>query len=354
VDWKSVSALCTQTTQKWQRLGGIDRKIKRRLDGEFGQAIELLEGPLALQRKSDAANRESLIAQAEALSASDRGALDAIRALQERWQQMAKAAPLERKVEQALWKKFRAACDTLFAKRKEAAAGADAERKRNLHEREQLCATLEASSAEPAAAIAKLLRETREAWHRIGQVPRAAEKQIDSRFHAATAMLQKQLDGAKRAAADAEMHALLNKVRMCTAVEHALIEAVANVAPTVEQWQALPVLPNEFERAMRLRFDNALRAFHISDGKYRALLEKNREVLRQNVLRLEIVAGVESPAELSRDRLKMQVEVLQSALKNGPVTNKLGALLDLCKLPAPADQDVLTRVERLIGKLNYK
>ena len=56
-------------------------------------------------------------------SANFRHTLDKLRGLQERWQEQAKALPLERKVEQALWQRFRAACDAIFearnAKRKE-------------------------------------------------------------------------------------------------------------------------------------------------------------------------------------------------------------------------------------------
>lgn len=352
VDWRGLVSFCTHTAQVWQRLGSIDRKDKKRLDVEFSQVMQLLRGPLAVQQHAEAARREVLIAEALALNPIDRAALDVLRGLQERWQHMAKALPLERKVEQALWQKFRSACDALFAKRKEAAVSADADRRKHLAEREILCGKLESSTAESGHAIVKILREAKDAWTKAGPVPRATENQIEARFQGAVSALQKQLDAAKRATADNELNALLRKVRLCQLLEQALADAQETAPATLEQWQALPALPAEFERALRMRFDKALKAVQANDKQYLAELERSRSVLLPSLLRFEILAGVESPAELSRERLQMQVEVLRLTLKSGPLTNMQDALLDLCKLAALADQKSVARIEQLICKLN--
>jgi hypothetical protein len=350
-DWKAIAFFCDRIAQLWQRLGNIDRKDKKRLDGEFNRIMQLLQQPLALQQQAEVARREILIAEILALNPGDRTTLDAVRALQERWQQLAKALPLERKVEQALWQRFRAACDALFAKRKEAAASADAGRKSNLAEKENLCGKLESPHAECGQAIAKILRDAKDAWSKIGPAPRAEENRIESRFQAAVNALQKRLDAAKQNAADAELHTLLDKMRLCQALEQALADAQKTTPATLEQWQALPALPAEFERLLRERFDKALNALQAEDGQYQAVLEKNRSLLLQRLLRVEILAGVESPAELSRERLQMQVDVLQSKLKTGPVANKQDVLLDLCQIAALADQKTMGRIERLMRKL---
>lgn len=351
-DWKAVAGFCAHIGQAWQRLGSIDRKDKKRLDGEFEQSLKALKGPLAVQQKAEAATREALIAETLALNPTDRATLDTVRQLQERWQQRAKALPLERRVEQALWQKFRAACDALFAKRKEAAHVADAERKQHLAAKESLCQTLEAAVSEPVPAIARILRETKDAWNKAGPVPRAQENQIESRFQAAAGALQKQMDAAKRIAADKELNALRDKVRLCMSVEREVVEPSSDAAPaSVEQWQALPALSADFEKCLRSRFDKGLQAWQSKDAQYRASLEKNRSVLLQSLLRFEITSGVESPAQLARERLQMQVEVLQSTLKNGTVVNKHDLLMDLCKLAAAMDQATARRVEVLIGKL---
>jgi hypothetical protein len=74
--------------------------------------------------------------------------------------------------------------------------------------------------------------------------------------------------------------------------------------------------------------------------------------LLEEVLRLEIVAGVDSGAEFARDRLKMQVEVLQSSLKSGqkPLT-QASQLMQLCAIAALTDARTASRIEALLRRI---
>jgi hypothetical protein len=121
------------------------------------------------------------------------------------------------------------------------------------------------------------------------------------------------------------------------------------------RWAALPPLGGEYERALQGRFNAALAALDAADGKrsaYAEQLERNRAKLLDEVLRLEIVAGVDSGAEFARERLKMQVEVLQSSLKSGqkPQTAS-AAYLQLCAMPALADARTTSRIEQLFRRI---
>ncbi len=356
VDWKAVANYCLQMKQAWQRLGTIDRKEKKRLETAFDLAMQAMSAPLARQQEREVRRREKLIAEAAGLNPGERGTLDALRALQERWQEQAKSLPLARKEEQELWQRFRAACDAVFAKRKEEAVAADADRQQQLQAKEALCAALEQALHGSDAAVAKLLRENRDAWSKIGSVPRASEAQIEMRFKTAVEALQQQLDAAKRAAAAAEVNALRDKLALCQKIETALGNEIAadtaaepgNRAAWNAEWQALPVLSKEFERVLRQRFEAAL-ILESEACQYAALLEQNRAVLSHEVLRLEIMLGIESPAELSRVRLKLQVEVLQSSLKAGQkLVTQDAQLLRLCGLAALANSQTATRIDRLI------
>ncbi len=107
VDWKAVAQYCQNQRQAWQRLGTIDRKEKKQLDAEFAQVMRALADPLDHQRQIEIKRREQLIAEAGEIRPDDRAALDALRGLQERWQECAKSLPLDRRDEQALWLRFR-------------------------------------------------------------------------------------------------------------------------------------------------------------------------------------------------------------------------------------------------------
>lgn len=356
-DLKNVAAAGQRLRQMWGRLGTIDRKEKRKLDHTFDKVLAHMLAPLSEQRKIEAARREQLIAEAEALEPSGRHTLDQVRRLQERWQEQAKALPLERKTEQALWQRFRAACDAIFAKRKETAHAADHERKSQLHAREDICkqleeATFSGDDKAQLAAIAQALKDAASAWNATGTVPRAAEARINQRYHNAVGKVQAQADAIKRRAGAAQANALRDKLRLTQALESELVsDGAIDVAAWQARWAALPSLGNDYERALQGRFNTALAA----DGKrseYAAELERNRARLLDEILRLEIVAGVDSGAEFARERLKMQVEVLQSSLKSGQKPQSASAAyLQLCTLPALADARTASRIEQLFRRI---
>ena len=357
-DLKNVAAAGQRLRQMWGRLGTIDRKEKRKLDHTFDKVLAHMLAPLSEQRKVEAAKREQLIVEAEALEPTDRHTLDKLRHLQERWQEQAKTLPLERKTEQALWQRFRAACDAIFAKRKETAHAADHERKTQLHAREDVCkqleeATFSGDDKAQLAAIAKALKDAAAAWNTTGTVPRAAEARINQRYHNAVGKVQAQADAIKRRAGAAQANALRDKLRLTQALESELAsDAAVDGAGWQAQWAELPSLGNDYERALQGRFNAALAAVDDKRGAYVTQLEGNRAKLLDEVLRLEIVAGVDSGAEFARERLKMQVEVLQSSLKSGQKPQSASAAyLQLCAMPALADDRTASRIEQLFRRI---
>ncbi|MDB5754205.1 MAG: hypothetical protein JWR56_633, partial [Massilia sp.] len=357
VDWKHMALTVQRLRLGWSHLGAIDRKEKKRLDQQFADALNILQGPLEQQRKSEVAHREELIDQVAALNPADRHALDALRAAQERWQELARALPLERKSEQAMWHRFRAACDAVFAKRKESAHAADAERRGHQAAKDAISARLESaaqSTLDPAAA-ARLLREAATEWHAIGAVPRAAETKVDKRYHAAIAAVQQQADNARRAAGMAQASAMRDKLRLCQQLETSLADPAAeqlDAAAWDARWAALPPLQPDYERILSARFYAARDALSGDRAGYARLLEQNRPTLLQEILRLEIAAGIDSGSEFARDRLKLQVEVLQSSLKSGqkPMT-QAAQFQQLCAMPALADARTATRIEQLFTRI---
>ncbi|AQR71885.1 hypothetical protein BZG29_10705 [Janthinobacterium sp. LM6] len=359
-DWKHVASASQRLRQAWTRLGTIDRKEKKRLDAEFGAALDALSKPLDTQRQIETARREQLIVEVGLLKPSERNTVDMLKALQDKWQELAKALPLERRAEQALWQRFRAACDDIFARRKETAHAADHERREHLHAREALCAALETAvvpegdDKSRTAFINHLLRDTRAAWNATGPVPRASEAKIEQRYHAAVAGVQAQADAIAERAGAAQANALRDKLRLAQALETALVEgdASADAAAWSERWNALPPLDTQYERSLQQRFAAAQAALGEGAAAYVQQLQANQARLLEEVLRLEIVAGVDSGAEFARDRLKMQVEVLQSSLKSGqkPLT-QVSQLMQLCAIAAATDARTASRIETLLRRI---
>lgn len=348
VDWKAVSSAISRYTQAWQRLGAIERRERKAAEADFSKALDLLRKPLSGRHQIEVARREQLIAEVESMDAGAPRATDSLRAIQERWQDYARGLPLPRSEEQALWQRFRQACDALFAERRESAKTADAERQQHLERKEALCASLEAAVDAPAATLSQLLRDSAAAWKEIGPVPRAAQQQIEARYDAAAGALRQRAEAARQAASQARAELLRQKFMLCRRAEQALMEGAMDDSRRQAlraEWDALPALGGGNERAMAARFAAAL-----GGGEpLRAVLEKNREAVMQEILQMEIRLGVDSPAALSQERLKQQVQVLQDALRTGQRQDQPEALLmQLCAQPALLDEATAARVGRLI------
>ena len=348
VDWKAVTAAISRYTQAWQRLGTIERRERKAADADFAKALDLLRKPLSGQHQIEVARREQLIAEVESLDAGAPRATDSLRAIQERWQDYARGLPLPRNEEQALWQRFRQACDALFAERRESAKTADAERQQHLERKEALCASLEAAVDAPAPTLSQLLRDSAAAWREIGPVPRAAQQQIEARYDAAVNALRQWADAARQAASQAQAELLSRKFTLCRRAEQALMEGFLNDARRQalrQEWDALPTLAGGSERAMAARFGAALEG----GEELRTTLQANREAVMGEILQMEIRLGVESPAALSQERLKQQIQVLQDALRAGQRPDQPQALLmQLCTQPALLDDEAAARIERLI------
>jgi hypothetical protein len=255
---------------------------------------------------------------------------------------------LSRADEQALWQRFRAACDALFAERRESARTLDAERQQHLERLQALCATLEAAIDAPVATLGQLLRDSAAAARDIGPVPRAAQQQIEARYDAATAALRQRIEQARQTASAAQAELLRQKFALCRQAEQALVDGALDPAlreALQASWQALPTLGGGNERTMAARFEAAMAG---TDAE-REALRRNRDMVMEEILQMEIRLGVESPPELSQQRLKQQIQVLQSSLRSGQRPPEPQALLmQLCAQPALLDDAAAARVERLI------
>jgi hypothetical protein len=359
-EWKHVAGTVQRLRLAWSHLGAIDRKEKKRLDQLFADALNTLQGPLEEQRKGEMSEREAIIDEAAAIDPHDRYALDTMRALQQRWQEHARALPLERKSEQALWQRFRAVCDDVFQRRKESMHEADIERRAHEAAKEAISARLEAAAPEVTPATGgRLLRDAATEWQAIGPVPRAHEARVEKRYHAAVALVQQHLEAARRAAGVAQAAQLRDKLRLVQELEQRVAGEGAADSDWEARWSALPALEADLERALRSRFEAALRALQDGRDTYAQLLERNRDTLLHELLRAEIRAGIDSGPEFARERLKLQVEVLQSSLKSGHKSGQKaqapetpGAQLrELAALPALLDDRTASRIEQLFVRV---
>jgi ATP-dependent RNA helicase SUPV3L1/SUV3 len=119
-DWKAQARDLHRFADAWRNGGHVGEKQFAELQPLWKTAYAAARSALEQAQADNLAKRQALIAQAEALGAADVLRLDAVRAIQQDWQQLAQAVPLDRKLEQKLWDSFRQPIDAAF-QRKDAA-----------------------------------------------------------------------------------------------------------------------------------------------------------------------------------------------------------------------------------------
>ncbi len=116
-DWKGVARQLHQFAQRWRESGHLSEKMFAELQPVWKAAIHAAHEPLENAQKASLARRQALIAEAQALGAAPSLRVDAVKALQQRWQEEAHAVVLDRKQEQKLWDAFRQPLDEAFARK---------------------------------------------------------------------------------------------------------------------------------------------------------------------------------------------------------------------------------------------
>ena len=197
VNWKSAGVEMAELFERWQNLQKNGARVpKSQADPiwkRFSQARAKFESgrraffaTLDSQTKEARSQKQELVDLAEALVAKGGDGAAEYRKLQDRW----KLAPKAGKAEDALWKKFRAAGDKIFAAKKLADEAADAEQKANLAAKLELLKEAEAIETTDLTAAAKTLSDIQARWLKIGHVPKAEVRKVEDRLRKVERKLQ--------------------------------------------------------------------------------------------------------------------------------------------------------------------
>ena len=198
----------------WKEVGPMPQRRSKELWDQFkaacDQVYDKVRGVRAVESEKFAevaVVKEALIAEAEALADSTDWAATAeqLKVLQLRWKE---SGHLPRKQGDELWKRFRAACDKFFERRKPELDARHAEEAANLAAKHQLIARAKAvASAAPAEggwgkSIGEL-KDLQQQWKEIGYVPRRDADAVYKAFRAACDALFQKRDAARDAEANA-------------------------------------------------------------------------------------------------------------------------------------------------------
>ncbi|OBJ25766.1 DNA repair ATPase [Mycobacterium colombiense] len=188
--WKAAGDRFRAILDEWKTISGVDRKVDDALWKRYSAAREAFNrrrgahfAELDRERSGIRQAKESLCERAEALSDStDWAATSAeFRKLLTEWKAAGRAT---REVDDALWRRFKAAQDVFFTARNAVTAEKDAEFRANATAKEALLAEAEKLDTSNHDAARAALRTITDRWDAIGKVPRERSAELERRLRA--------------------------------------------------------------------------------------------------------------------------------------------------------------------------
>ncbi len=185
-EWNKASDRLLEIQKVWKTIGFAPKKSNTKVYERFRAACDAFfeakrgyynqmkgEMELNLQLKNE------ICVAAEALAASEdwKETSDALIALQKRWREI---GPVPRRHSDAVWKRFRAACDTFFDRKNAHFSGVEGGYKENLEKKRALLAAAQARGTE--GLTFEDIKEFQRQWGEVGFVPIKQKESIAKQY----------------------------------------------------------------------------------------------------------------------------------------------------------------------------
>ena len=185
-EWNKASDRLLEIQKVWKTIGFAPKKNNTKVYERFRAACDAffeakrnyynqLKGEMDLNLSL----KNEICEAAEALAASDdwRATSDALIALQKRWKEI---GPVPRRHSDAVWKRFRAACDAFFERKNSHFSGVEGGYKENLEKKRALLAAAEARGFE--GLTFEDIKEFQKQWGEVGFVPIKQKESIAKQY----------------------------------------------------------------------------------------------------------------------------------------------------------------------------
>ena len=336
-DWKDRARALDQFQVEWRKCGPVEHtvphKARDKLLERMRASVARIEAPLQEARRAAQVGREQLVARARALNAQTsaspqgRDLIARVRELQDEWQQHARALPLTRSVETALWAEFKAATDAVFVQRDAAASAIEAQLLANFAAKQASVARLEAVTEQtPASDIQRTLANVDAELRQAGDVPRHLAAALDARIQAAHQNALQHLAGSAHRIQQARFDALCAKLDWCAELERSAAagDAEAALENLSRRWTALAPLPPPWDRALAARWQRAGSSGPAAPPVPAAALL----ALDTTLLQLESALAIASPPAWQAARRDLKLRAMKAALEGRPVAGAAPASIE--------------------------
>ncbi|MCG7201444.1 DUF349 domain-containing protein [Marinobacter pelagius] len=269
IDWKGAERIHQTARQEWKAAWPVEFRDNRQVQKRFDELLKRLESPLDEERRKNEGLKQAIVNRAETLIEHEplQEAMNEAKALQSEW----KAIGITRhREDRKLWQAFRKACDQIFARR-------DAQR----NARQEATEAADRKASELLGQLAGVTQESPEETLRD-----ALEKLREVKGNALSSDMRDRIQA--------------TRLQLQQALDNSLLQE------KVARWQEL----------VRVRGNGGVDPSDLPDH-WRTLATEQADLPeRELVIRAEILAGTESPAEDQQLRMEIQVQRLAEGMGN--------------------------------------
>ncbi|OYU95995.1 MAG: hypothetical protein CFE21_06170 [Bacteroidetes bacterium B1(2017)] len=250
-EWMDQSNSVNELMEAWKKIGHVPMANRDQVWNEFRDARNaffanknnFFKGMHA-ERNANLKAKEELCVKAETIAANPidwNKQTDELKKLQEAWKKIGQAPE---KVNDAVWRRFRTACDSFFEKKSERYASQQTEQTANLTAKQALIQKLEELSAsENHQNIFQELKQIQTDWNAIGFVPVSQKEPINKKYNELLDTLygkHKQLNKEIRGDRDKQNFELMagspNGLAKLQREERVLMERIRGLKKDMETW----------------------------------------------------------------------------------------------------------------------
>lgn len=189
-EWIENTTVVNQLMDDWRKIGQVPLKVSDEIWNEFRAARNqffsnknVFFKNLQAERDTNLKAKTELCERAEAIANMPldwNKQTNELKKMQEDWK---KIGPVSDKISDAIWKRFRLACDTFFEKKAQHYSSQIEEQKQNLETKKQLVAKLEELlNREEGANILTDLKAVQDSWNNTGFVPMGEKEKLNKQY----------------------------------------------------------------------------------------------------------------------------------------------------------------------------
>ncbi len=248
-DWNTKTKEILEIQKNWEKIGPVPREAGKEINKAFWASFKqffhnknLFFKELDEIRATNQANAEALIEKAEELKDSTdwQNAANAFMKLQQDWKTL---GPTPEKSRDALYKKFKAACDSFFESRRSSNKASNSEFESNLNKKQEICNQIQEAAGVDSPSEEHLIKLIAE-FNEIGFVPRKNMKEMQVQFKAAVDSYLEKLNPENSNKEDFLFRLNLNKiqadpnsVKTLNKKEHGIRKQITDLENSVTLWR---------------------------------------------------------------------------------------------------------------------